>query len=666
MGLLEKLLGGGEKRGSPAPTDDFWYESAGLYAAGVKVTPDTAMRLSSVYACVRVLAETVSSLPLILYKSTADGGKERATAHPLYEVLHDIPNDWQTSLEFREMMTAHVSLRGNAYAEILSGRRGAVDRLVPIHPDRVTPKRLSNGRIGYEVRGHDGNLRILLQSEMFHLRGLSFDGMKGLSPIEYQRNAVGLSIAAEEFGTKRLENGANPGGILEHPGTIKEEAAKRLRESWQKAYGGVKNTGKTAILEEGMKWTQVGLTSKDIQFIESRKFQVEEIARIFRIPPHMIGDLTRSTNNNIEHQSIDFVVHTIRPWLERWEQCISRDLLTEKDRKDGYFAEFLVDGLLRGDIASRYDAYAKGRQNGWLSANDIRKLENMNPVEGGDIYLVPLNMVPAEMAGQDIAPSSETKARDLDLRSLEDLRAVEAPEKRSMKLRIRVQRSHKRLFEEVATRLVKREASEVRKALKKYVSHRSVIDFQAWMRDFYVDFELIAYRQFLPVVQSVSEQIYAITADELATEATEAAAVMRFADDYAKTAAARYVIKSRNLMYRQLDAAPDEVEALVNVLLDDWEANRPEQIARRESVQSAGAIARESYKQLGVRQLRWVTNGDNCPLCSAMSGRIVGIEQNFMEKGDRLEADGAEPLITKRTIKHAPLHGGCDCSIVPA
>lgn len=387
-----------EERSSLSNPDPWLVSALGgpTTSAGIRVNPDTAMRLTAVYSAVRILAETIATLPLLVHRRTGNNGKERATDYFLYTLLHDQPNEEQTSVEFREMLQGHLALRGNAYAQI-DRKMGKPARLVPLHPDRVEVRR-EKGELLYKVNPANGPAHTLRRSagEILHLRGLSSDGVLGLNPIELFREAVGLGLAYEEYSGRLFGNGANINGVLEMPHAMSDEALKRFRKLWQESHGGVGNAGKTAILEQGMKWQSIGIAPKDAEFIISRKFQVTEIARIFRVPPHMLSDLERSTFSNIEHQSLEFVRDTIRPWLVRWEQALTRDLIPEEDRGE-YFVEFLIEGLLRGDFKSRYDAYAIGRNNGWLSANDIRRMENLNPLppEQGDVYLVPLNMAPA-------------------------------------------------------------------------------------------------------------------------------------------------------------------------------------------------------------------------------------------------------------------------------
>lgn len=370
----------------------------GNSSSGVQVDELRSMQTSAVYACVKILAETIASLPLHLYKKGKDGKNESAEQHPLFSCLYEMPNDETTSFEFRETMMTSLLLWGNAYARKIR-KNGHVTELWYLKPNLMTVERdTQTGKIKYTYSDDITNQTYEYKpDQIFHIKGLSLDGVKGLSPIAQAREAVGLSLATEEYGAKFFGNGARPGGVLEHPGILKDP--EKLRESWNKVYQGTRNSHKVAVLEEGMKYHTIGIAPEDAQFLETRKYQVNEICRIFRVPPHLVGDLDRATFSNIEHQSIEFVQHTIRPWLVRWEQAISRSLLDEKERLL-YFAKFNVDGLMRGDYKSRMEGYAIGRQNGWLSINDIRRLEDMSLVpkeQGGDDYLVNGNMTAASV-----------------------------------------------------------------------------------------------------------------------------------------------------------------------------------------------------------------------------------------------------------------------------
>ena len=374
--------------------------------AGKNVTERSAMQMTAVYSCVRVLSEAVAGLPLHVYKYRSDGGKEKALNHPLYFLLHDEPNPEMTSFVFRETLMTHLLLWGNAYAQIIRNGKGEVVALYPLMPNRMTVDRDENRRLYYKYyRGNDEAIRskeyeiILSPYDVLHIPGLGFDGLVGYSPIAMAKNAIGLAIATEEYGAKFFANGAAPSGVLEHSGTLKNP--DKVRESWNATFGGSHNANKVAVLEEGMKYTPISISPEQAQFLETRKFQINEIARIFRVPPHMVGDLEKSSFSNIEQQSLEFVKYTLEPWLVRWEQSMVRSLLTPSEKRE-YFIKFNVDGLLRGDYASRMSGYATARQNGRMSANDIRELENLDRIpaeEGGDLYLINGNMTKLADAG---------------------------------------------------------------------------------------------------------------------------------------------------------------------------------------------------------------------------------------------------------------------------
>jgi len=356
--------------------------------SGVSVTPDSALTYSAVYAAVRVIAEAVSSLPLNLHERNPGGGKSKANSHPLYHILHDSPNPEMSSLQWREASMAHLLLHGNCYTEIVRDLEGNVVELWPIDPTIVRPNRTEQGQLYYDLnRGKN----FITAANMLHISGLSFDGISGMSPIALARQSLGLSMAIESFGAGYFGRGARPGGVLTFPGQLSPEARQNLRRSFEELHAGGANSHRVALLEAGLKWEAIGVPPDDSQFLQSREFQVVEVCRWFNVPPHKLKDLNKTSYNSLEQMNVEFVVDTLRPWLVRWEQQLNRKVIRPNERGN-FFFEHNVEGILRGDQASRYQAYSVGRNWGWLSVNEIREKENMNPVEGGDVYMQPMNM----------------------------------------------------------------------------------------------------------------------------------------------------------------------------------------------------------------------------------------------------------------------------------
>lgn len=418
--ILSRLFAGDPTPSSHPPEDDFWWGPVDTATkSGVRVDADSAMRISAVFGCIRIISETLASLPNIVYKRLADDGKERARDHWAYSLLRYRPNPWQTAVEFYEMMTAHCALRGNAFAEIVWTGAGVVDRLVPLHPDRVKIDYLENGRMRYRYRDPlTGQERPLLQDDVFHLRGLSMDGRVGLSVIGYQRETVGLTMAANDYGARFFMNDATPRIVLTHPDHFKDKPARdRFRASFNENVTGQNRHG-TAILEDGIKIEKMGVSNEDAQFLETRRYQVADIARIFRVPLVLLQETEKSTSwgTGIEQFMLAFVIHCIRPWAIRWEQSLQRHFLTDGEGDDPgeNFCEFLMDALLRGDLKSRYDAYKIGIDAGFLVPNEARRFENMNPIDGGDEIRKPQAPAApgAPPANQDEKPKTPAPADD--------------------------------------------------------------------------------------------------------------------------------------------------------------------------------------------------------------------------------------------------------------
>ncbi|MEW5952642.1 MAG: phage portal protein [Bacillota bacterium] len=356
------------------------------------IDTNTAMKYTAVFACVRVLSETVAATPIMLYRKKPNGEREQKNDLAVYDILHNAPNEEMSPFSLKEARMVALTTGGNAVCEKLLNKYGDLVGIYPYPWSMVNIGRDSSTRkLTYKIR--DGTMeKVLPRQQVFHVPGLSFDGVIGLSPIEYATAAIRLGLSYEQFSVSFYRNGMNPSIALEYPGELSETAFNRLKTDLEKSYGGLLNTGKPFLAEGGAKVKELTIKPADAQLIESKRFQIEDVARIYRVPLHLIQELSRSTNNNIEHQSLEFVMYTMLPWFKRDEEAMKMQLLTPQERKEGYYLEYKIDSLLRGDAKSRAEAYAVGRQWGWLSVNDIRRLENMNPIPNGDIYLQSLNM----------------------------------------------------------------------------------------------------------------------------------------------------------------------------------------------------------------------------------------------------------------------------------
>lgn len=718
MGLFSRVLAGGVREGelrwhpsNPAEGVLEMFDGGYDTAAGVTVTPARGLQYAAVYAAVRVLSEGVAMLPLVLYERLQPRGKQRAPGHSLYPILHDAPNPEMTAFEFRETMMGHLVLWGNAYAEIEYDRAGRVMGLWPLRPDKMKVKR-KDKRLVYEYTLPNGRLAepALQPDQVFHVRGLGSNGIVGYSPITLARQSIGLGLATEEFGSRFFGNGARPGVVLEHPGKLGDEAYGRLKTSWAGRHQGLKNAHRVAILEEGMGVKEVGIPPEDAQFLETRKFQVTEIARIYRIPPHMLADLERATFSNIEHLGIEFVTHSLGPWLKRWEQRIGLSLLTEAERQV-YFAEHLVAALLRGDIKSRYEAYAVGRNWGWMSADDVRELENMNPLPNGEggVYLQPLNMVDAgQMSALDEGESGDSLgdgeqgarwqggkvAGGGESRDAESRIRLEQLERRAANSRHRLAGIYRRNLEDVAQRVVNREVNDVgngaRRILKAGANHDSPVQFEEWVREFYDEHLSFVNKYLGPVLASYGELVVADVEAEVGGVLEDMPGAEGrmdvFMGDYTESRSGVWVARNQARIIRayrdaedaritdsgiadsgSTDSSSADPLAAVEAELAAMKEKVAPQWAADQAIRANGAVTVAAFGALGVVRKRWMAFGENCPYCSNMDGVVVEVSGYFLKAEESYNPDGAPtPFVSRSNIGHPPMHTGCDCMIVAA
>lgn len=617
--------------------------------SGQTVTEENAMSHSAVYSCVRVIAETIASLPLHVYREDSEGIKKKAKNNYLYPLVHNKPNRIMNSFTFRETMLAHLLLWGNHYSQLEIDNSGKVIGIWPLLPSRMQVKE-RNRRLYYIYYPKNGSRITYDSSEILHIPGLGFNGRVGKSVIKMAKEAIGLGLSAEEYGARFFSQGAQPGGIIEYPGKMSDEAYERYKKDVNKKYTGLGNSHKIMVLEEDLKYTQTGIPPDDAQFLETRKFQKNEIAMIYRVPPHMLGDMEGGASySSIEQQSINFVVNTIRPWLVRIEQSLNDQLISSRNTSN--YIKFVVEGLLRGDSESRASFYKEMFQIGAMSPNDIREKEDMNPKDGGDQSFVPLNMIPLDTPN----PKTETnKIRKVD-------KAVEIRARRNAQKRINIRERYERLVKKSADKIVEREVNKLRDVLNKELKseQRNEQNFRDEIVEFYNNkFPAEIRDEIQPVLRSLADA----TAEEVANEVgLDDYSIDEFFEKYMDSMTNGYAGYSRGQILALMNEAGDIEEAteLVDERLNEWSDKKADKTAEKQSVKVEGAVSRNVYASAGVSELMWIASSDACPICQEMDGKIVGIEQSFAEEGDEITSDfqaGGPKL-------HPPLHEGCVCGI---
>lgn len=684
MGLISSL----EERQDHGPLSDYWYNPmSGPTASGVEVTPRTAISAAGVWNAVWSISMTLGTLPLRVYRRRADGrGRDAVPDHPLYRPLYRRPNRWMPAYRYRSTLQAHLLLYGNAYSQILRDRLGRVRELVPLHPSRVQVKmkrvvgdrgKESWVRV-YTYYQYDGTPRPFDEAEVFHMTGLSPGGLLGWNPMDVMRETFATTLAVEEHSASYYRNKAVVGGVLTSPKKLDDEPKKKLAQQWLQAYSRRKAFG-TALLEDGVEYKEFGRASaRDAELVANRTHQVQETARAFNVPPVILKELSRATYSNIEQQSLDYVIHAIRPWAEVWEQSIEMDLLDE-DEQGEYFAKHSLDALLRGDTESRTAHYREMWGIGAFSINDILEKEDMNPVEGGDRRFVPFNMQPLDQVDERPLPGEgpdEEEDPDEDPEDDEPTRAVRslagdpefrARQVRSVAARQRHREAFRGIFKRASDKIVKRETRAARRALAGASSRRDLEGFVGWMERFYAELPTEIIRVFQPVLFAYAAEVQAEIADELGSDEDYAEQLNRFLTEYVSRYALRYSRKSLAQFRRALETDdPTAAEAALERVIDRWEKTRAEVESNRESVRSDNAIAVAIYSIARILA-KWFTVGKSCPGCQSMDGKTVSAGSAFLTKGDLVPMGDDQPdLSVTGSLRHPPLHGGCDCMVIAA
>lgn len=639
---------------------EWWQDLVGkalVGVSGVHVSERTAANYSPVFACVSQASETVSTLPFGLYEKTAKGRIPREE-HPVYKMLHDQTNPSMTAQTFRELMQWNCELRGIALASKIRNGYGQVVEMWPISPDKIIeyftdPK---TGKLFF--KRDDGT--ILSQDDVFYFYGPGADGIVPKSRISYAKASLGVGIAAEEYGRRFFSEGTNLGGFLKHPGPKKlsDEAFKRLKTDIEQKYKGLQKSHGVIILEEGMEFQKVGLTNNDSQFLETRRFQVEEVCRWFNMKPHMIADLTHATYSNIEHQGIEGVRYSWRPRCVRWEQAVNTQLLAGTK----LYAEHNLDGLMRGDLPSQATAWNTLIQGGVLNADEVRKFMNMNPQEGGQgkIYFMPMNML--DKAGTSVVSepeddgTSEPAPLPQEDKSFREARRLQA-QRRSVDSRRNIAERYRPRLIKAAEKIVEKDIALLRKKLEE----TSQEDFKGWVNADYVnEFAETVRSEAAPVISAFATAL--IPAIEAEVGEVDVTRYDAFADSYIKKFSTRYGVRSRAKIRRVVDE--EDYRDSIEALLEDWAGQRADHLQREELTRQRSAFTKAAYATAGIAKLRWVTNGKNCPFCDMLEGRVVGISEVFAESGSSLLPEGQAPMTFSSDVGHAPAHDGCDCDIV--
>ena len=671
MGIFTVL----EERQAPGPLDDFWYEPISRWKDQAEVSPHEALSSTPVWAAVNLISGTIGSLPLVLYRELGNGGKERAGDLPLYDLLRWQPNGFQTAVEMMEMGQGHLCLRGNAFFRLETNVGGELIAIVPLHPDRMKLKS-SGGVIEYHYAKGVGNPRVFSSEEILHVKGLSSDGLIGYSPITVAAGTIALSQAAEHYGARFFENSATPSGILSHPGKLKPEARGNIKKSWEAAHGAGKQHS-VALLEEGLSWTALSVTPEEAQFIATRKYQAEEIARLFNVPPHLLMLLDRSTFSNVVEQNKSFAVNCIRPWAIRWEQAIRKSIL-ERFGDSSLFTEFEMDALLRPDTMARAQANQILLQNGALTIDEWRARENMNPLDSraGEVHWMPLNIAPVSVA--EAGPSEEDAARHLrnELRSqhVEGDDSFGLRELRSLANRRKIAEATRPLIEDASQRLIKREVKAVKRMMTKQLSGlpdgrelRGTDGLHNDLEEFYHgEFTEVIAEALLPVIRSYAREIYTQAALEVGFPPEFTPDLEEFIKGYVSVSAVQHARTSRQEL-QSLISTLDFTEVLnaLELKLAEWLEKRAAKMAKRQTTEGNGAFSKFAYIAGGVVSLRWVTAGSaTCPFCKKLNGRSVLGAETFLQAGTALESDEGK-LRVSRNVNHPPAHPGCDCFISP-
>lgn len=655
------------RRAKPAPSNDFWYSPYGATQttiSGVKVDEKTAVTYLTVYACVSLIAGDVANLPLILYKRRPDGGKKRAINHPKYDLCHTAVNEEITARSWVEKELTDLLLYGNAYSLKIYDKRGRLSAIWPVsNPGAVEVEREKDGRLHYKWRTSNNIEVNKTRDEIIHIPGWGFDGLVGMSPIAIAREAVGLGLATEEFGQRFFGNGTHPAGLITMPTeaeTMDDETFEAYQKSVKSQYSGLGKSHTMMFLLNGEKYQPFTMPLNDAQFLESRQFQKLEIAGMYHVPPHKIAVHGANSNyNNEEQENRHYVDSCLMSWLRRLETCKNQQILTLQERLEGYFYEFLVDGLLRGDSEARSSFYQTMVQNGIMTRNEVRAKENWNPLpeeERADETMVPLNYIFAKDA--DTVPNNgmgleneEIEEKSLIEWAKEETRSKEV---RSIVARDRLSKRFRPLIQEAAQVVVNKETLAVKKKIKKLRSMRAEQDLVKWLDDFYQEMGEYTRQKMAPVFDSFARAILDVTLVEIGTD-IDMVEFDEFLVDYINVYVTRHISSSVGQI-KALETFDD-----IEQRLDEWVEKRSDKIANNETVRLSNASFQTAAFIAGLSTVFTNRGASTCPWCKELNGKVISRGQSLLADGDEISPKGHEPMKINGKKMHPPIHRGCDC-----
>lgn len=653
---VKKLI----KRIAPGPTDDFWYSFPDSFKshAGVKVDESTALNYSAVFNAITIYANIIGFLPLDLIQEKKSGTKTKVKDHSAAQVLTDAANDYMPGSMLRNTLGAHHFGWGNCYAEIRTtgSYLWEVDELWPIPPNAVRVTLSDSGRMQYHVRSGLGE-RIIGREKMLHIPGMAFDGLKGYSIISKAAESIGLGLATQEFGANYFGQGTHPGVVVTHPTVLSEQAHENLKKDLTQKYSGLGKSHRLMLLEEGMSIEKIGIPPGDSQFLETRQFQIPEIARWFNLPPHKLKDLTRATFSNIEHSAIETVVESYVPVLTRFEDYYNFQLLTKSDKKKGLYFKHNVNGLLRGDTKSRGAFYKDQFFVGAITPNEIRRLEDKNPVPGGDRTYIPVNMQPSNQVDNPEPGTVRAIPNGSTMETRSALNIVRGRDK--------IIKRFYPLLRDAAQRVVNKETLAIKFAAKKHLSKRSFDDFNAWKDSFYNDFDKYVRSNVGLVLIALGSAVAEAAGTEVDADMSELPPEIEkelnsYADDHSK----RYIGDSIGQIDALIKQNPFETGETVVERADEWHEKRADKVATNETVRGSNMVAAAVYFFAGFAAVWRIRGSETCPYCKELNGRKVSMGETFMNKNDEITPEGQAPMKIFGMKKHPPLHGGCDCFIV--